>query len=92
MRAEAIRPIAEAYWLKHHSSKIDPTFEDVAVLLLESKRSCRFAKIARALNEHGLPGPRGRPWRGWQVKLSLKWLLPKGDNEAKQQTGYTGAL
>ncbi len=79
MRAEAIRPIAEAYWIEHHPSEFDPTFEDVAVVILESKERWRFDKIARALNEHGLPGPRGRPWRGRQVKLSLKWLLPKGD-------------
>ncbi len=79
MRAEAIRPIAEAYWIKHHSSKFDPTFEDVAVLLLASKRLDRFTRIARALNEHGLPGPRGAPWNGRQVRLTLKLLLPKGD-------------
>ena len=82
MRAKAIRPIAEAYWIEHHSSKFDPNFEDVAVLLLTSKRLDRFTRIARALNEHGLPGPRGRPWRGRQVRLSLKWLLPKGDTPA----------
>ena len=79
MRAEAIRPIAEAYWIEHHSSKFDPTFEDVAVLILESKRRSRCHKIAGALNKHGLPGPRGGPWNTRQVKLSLKWLLPKGD-------------
>ena len=90
--AEAIRPIVEAYWMEHHPSEFDPTSENVAVVILESKERWRFDKIARALNEHGLPGRRGTPWRGWQVKLSLKWLLPKGDNEAKQQTGYTGAL
>ncbi len=77
--AEAIRPIAEAYWIKHHSSKFDPTFENVAVLILESKRSRRFHLTAGALNKHGLPGPRGRPWNGRQVSLSLKLLLPKGD-------------
>ncbi len=92
MRAEAIRPIAEAYWLKHHSSKIDPTFEDVAVLLLESKRWRRFTRIARALNEHGLPGPRGAPWNGRQVRLSLKLLLPKEDKEANLQAGDTGPI
>ncbi len=79
MRAEAIRPIAEAYWIEHHSSEFDPTFENVAVLILESKRRRRFDKIARALNEHELPGPRGAPWNGRQVRLSLKLLLPKGD-------------
>ena len=84
IRAKATRPIAEAYWIEHHSSEFDPTFEDVAVLLLASKRLDRFARIARALNEHGLPGPRGGPWNGRQVRLSLKWLLPKEDNEAKQ--------
>ncbi len=61
------------------------------VIFLASKRLDRFTRIARALNEHGLPGSRGRPWRGWQVKLSLKWLLPKGNNEAAQQAGDTGA-
>ncbi len=91
MRAEAIRPIVEAHWIKHHSSEFDPTFDNVAVVILESKERRRFDKIARALNEHGLPGRRGGPWRGWQVKLSLKWLLPKGNNEAAQQAGDTGA-
>ena len=91
MRAEAIRPIAEAYWINHHSSNFDPAFENVAVLILESKRWRRFHKIAWALNEHGLPSPRGGPWNGRQVRLSLKWLLPKGDNEATQQAGDTGA-
>ncbi len=91
MRAEAIRPIAEAYWIEHHSSEFDPTFENVAVHVLKSNRRSRFDKIARALNEHGLPGPRGGPWNTRQVKMSLKWLLPKGDDEAEQQTGYTGA-
>ncbi len=79
MRAEAIIPIVEAHWIKHHSSEFDPTFENVAALILESKRWRRLANIARALNEHGLPGPRGGPWNGRQVRLSLKWLLPKGD-------------
>ena len=89
--AEAIRPIAEAYWIKHHSSEFDPTFENVAVLMLKSNRRSRFHNIARALNEHGLPGPRGCPWNGRQVRLSLKLLLPKGNNEAAQQAGDTGA-
>ncbi len=79
MRAAAIRPIAEAYWIEHHPGEFDPTFENVAVVILESKERRRFDKIAQALNEHGLPSRRGRRWRGWQVKLSLKWLLPKGD-------------
>ena len=89
--AEAIIPIVEKYWVDQDSSNFDPTFENVAALILESKRWRRFHKIARALNEHGLPSPRGGPWNGRQVKLSLKWLLPKGDNEATQQAGDTGA-
>ena len=88
MRAEAIRPIAEAYWIEHHPGEFDPTFENVAVVILESKERRRFDKIARALNEHGLPGPRGGPWNGRQVRLSLKCLLPKedtcGDNGVKK--------
>ena len=88
MRAEAIIPIVEAHWIKYHSSEFDPTFENVAALILESKRWRRLAKIARALNEHGLPGPRGGPWNGRQVRLSLKCLLPNedtcGDNGVKK--------
>jgi len=90
--AEAIIPIVEKYWVKHDSSEFDSTFENVAVLILESKRSRRFHLTAWALNKHGLPGPRGRPWNGRQVSLSLKLLLPKGGNEAKLQAGDTGAF